>query len=40
MQPDGERVAAFLFAEVGLGVGPFVEEGAVEAFDLPVGLGR
>lgn len=38
MQPNGERIAAFLFTDVGPGVGPFVEEGAVEAFDLPVGL--
>ena len=39
VEPGGVGVAAFLFGAVGLCVGPFVEQGAVEAFDLPVGLG-
>jgi hypothetical protein len=39
VQPSWQRLAPFGFAAVCLGVGPFVEQGAVEAFDLAVGLG-
>ena len=38
VQPSGEFVAAFVVAEVEAGVGPFVGQGAVEAFDFAVGL--
>ncbi len=38
VQPPRERFAALGFGPVGAGVGPFVEQGAVEAFDLAVGL--
>jgi hypothetical protein len=39
VQPCGEGVVSFLLGVVGAGVGPFVEQGAVEAFDFAVGLG-
>ena len=38
VEPGGERGAAFGFGPVGAGVGPFLEQGAVEPFDLAVGL--
>ena len=38
VEPAGQGLAAFGFAGVGMGVGPFVKHGAVEAFDFPVGL--
>jgi hypothetical protein len=38
VEPGGVGVAAFLLGAVGLCVGPLVEQGAVEAFDLAVGL--
>lgn len=38
MEPGGVGVASFLLGAVGLCVGPLVEQGAVEAFDLAVGL--
>lgn len=38
VQPAGVGVAAFGFGVVGVCVGPFFEEGAVEAFDCVVGL--
>jgi hypothetical protein len=38
VSPAGEGVAAFGFALVGLDIGPFVEQGTVESFDLAVGL--
>ena len=34
-----EGFAALLFRRPGLDVGPFLEQGAVEALDLAVGLG-
>lgn len=39
MEPARVLGGAGLVAEVGRGVGPFGGEGAVEALDLPVGLG-
>ena len=39
VQPSRELVAAFAVAGVEVGVGPLVGQGAVEAFDLTVGLG-
>ena len=38
MQPAGKRGAAGRLAAVDADVGPLLEEGAVEAFDLAVGL--
>ena len=38
VQPDGKFGAAFGIADVEAGVGPFVGQGAVEAFNFPVGL--
>jgi hypothetical protein len=38
VQPGGEGGDAFGFGAVGGGVGPFVEQGAVEPFDFAVGL--
>jgi hypothetical protein len=35
----GECFASFGLGPVGVGVGPLVEQGAVEAFDFAVGLG-
>src|SRR5215468_6947292 len=39
VQPAGQGSAAGSFAGVGLGVGPFAEQGAVEALRFAVGLG-
>jgi hypothetical protein len=39
VEPGGEGLASFLLGAVGAGVGPFFQQGAVEAFDLAVGLG-
>jgi len=39
MEPAGKSAGAVGLAGVGAGVGPFVEQGAVEALDLAVGLG-
>jgi hypothetical protein len=39
MQPGRERSSALGLGPVGQGVGPFVEQGAVEPLDLAVGLG-
>ncbi len=39
VEPVWQGGAALGFGGVGLGVGPFVREGAVEPFDLAVGLG-
>ena len=39
VQPPRELVTAFEVAGVEAGVGPFVGQGAVEAFDFAVGLG-
>lgn len=38
VEPLGQCLAAVGFGSVGLGVGPFIEECAVVAFDLAVGL--
>src|SRR4051794_41369497 len=38
MKPGGEGLASFGFGAVGAGVGPFLQQGAVQAFDLAVGL--
>lgn len=38
VEPGRERLEAGCVGEVDAGVGPFVGEGAVEAFDFPVGL--
>ena len=39
VEPGGESVASLGVGAVGVGVGPFVGQGAVEAFDFAVGLG-
>ncbi|NYI03534.1 hypothetical protein FHU37_000477 [Allostreptomyces psammosilenae] len=39
VEEGGQGVGALLVAGVGLEVGPFLGQGAVEAFDLAVGLG-
>jgi hypothetical protein len=38
VEPGAESLASFGVRAVGAGVGPFVGQGAVEAFDLAVGL--
>ena len=39
VEPAGERIEALLVGSVFLGVGPFVDQGLVEAFRFAVGLG-
>ena len=39
MEPVGVGGCAFGFGAVHVGVGPFLEQGPVEPFDLAVGLG-
>ena len=38
VQPAVELTASFRLGRVAAGIGPAVGQGAVEAFDLPVGL--